>query len=278
MCSQWLAKSKRNIRLLDTTVNSIKERKNWSYTSPKIHLLTEKGFLQWGLFETRENRQQLEIAEAECSRELTDMQKVLGSTHTIVLALRTIVAHLIERQGKFGTSQDMQSCLVNDMEHDLDYGPDHPSTLTSMNNLADIYLSRGQLEKAEDIHCTVFNRSKKLLGDKNAYTLISANNLASLLQHRGRYKEAEQLHRYTLEKRQELLGKQHSATLTSMNNLAQTFSLLGNFSEAESLHRQCVEGCKHTLGPYHAFTLAGMNNLAEVLESQDKLEDCIVKF
>jgi hypothetical protein len=64
-------------------------------------------------------------------------------------------------------------------------GTKHPNMLTSMNNLASIYMSQGQWKEAEELFVQVIQTRKRVLGDKHPDTLGSINNLASMYMSQG---------------------------------------------------------------------------------------------
>jgi len=63
-------------------------------------------------------------------------------------------------------------------------GPEHPSTLTSINNLALLYHNKGEYEKAEALHNRCLEARERLLGPEHPDTLASIHNLASLSEER----------------------------------------------------------------------------------------------
>ncbi|KAL5867143.1 hypothetical protein ACKVWM_007998 [Pyricularia oryzae] len=73
-------------------------------------------------------------------------------------------------------------------------GPENPSTLNSMNNLALVLYRQGKYEEAEQMHRKTLALYEKVLGPENPSTLNSMNNLASVLKNQGKYEEAEHLY------------------------------------------------------------------------------------
>jgi len=57
-------------------------------------------------------------------------------------------------------------------------GPEHPDTLTSMENLATTYSGQGRYEEGREIKLKVLHLCKKVLGSEYPHTLTSMNNLA----------------------------------------------------------------------------------------------------
>ena len=152
-------------------------------------------------------------------------------------------------------------------------GKEHPLTLASMNNLAEVLSSQGNYEEAERIHRQASALKERVLGKEHLSTLTSINNLAEVLSSQGNYEEAERIHRQASALIERVLGKEHPLTLTSINNLASVLSSQGNYEEAERIHRQALALYETVLGKEHPSTLTSMNNLAGVLSSQGNYEE-----
>ena len=182
--------------------------------------------------------------------------------------LRTIgrIEGFLFRIGRWSEAYKMQAFHFRNIEKML--GKEHPSTLTSMNDLAGVLRRQGNYEEAERIHRQTLALKERVLGKEHPDTLTSMNNLALVLSSQGNYEEAEQIHRQELALTEKVLGKEHPDTLTSMNNLAGVLRSQGNYEEAERIHRQALALREKVLGKEHPLTLTSMNNLALVLSSQ----------
>jgi tetratricopeptide (TPR) repeat protein len=77
-------------------------------------------------------------------------------------------------------------------------GTEHPSTLTSMNNLALVLSDQGKHEQAEEMHRQALGLRETVLGKEHPSTLTSMNNLANVLRDQGKYEQAEEMHRQAL--------------------------------------------------------------------------------
>ena len=64
-------------------------------------------------------------------------------------------------------------------------GPNHPNTLSSMNNLAGLYKNQGKYDLAEPLYVECLELRKTILGPNHPDTLISMNNLAGLYESQG---------------------------------------------------------------------------------------------
>jgi hypothetical protein len=60
-------------------------------------------------------------------------------------------------------------------------GPEHPNTLGSMKNLAEMLRSQGKYEADEKMHWRALELKEKVLGREHPSTLTSMNNLAAVL-------------------------------------------------------------------------------------------------
>jgi len=134
-------------------------------------------------------------------------------------------------------------------------GEEHPDTLRSVSNLADLLCEKGDYEAAEPLYRRALEGREQVLGSQHPAALDSVNNLALLLSNKGDYEAAESLHRRALEGCETALGAQHSQTLVSVEGLAITIGNKGDYAIAEPLYRRALEGFTHAFGPAHPKTL-----------------------
>ncbi len=130
-------------------------------------------------------------------------------------------------------------------------GPEHPNTLSSVNNLAELLRSKGDYAGAELLIRRALEGCERVLGPSHPDTLTSMNNLAGLLESKGDYAGAEPLCRRVLEARERVLGPEHPNTLTSVNNLALLLERKGDYAGAEVLYRRALEVRERVLGLEH---------------------------
>ena len=86
-------------------------------------------------------------------------------------------------------------------------GPDHPDTLTSMNNLAMAYQDAGKLDLALPLFEETLRLRKAKLGPDHPDTLTSMNNLAMAYQDAGKLDLALPLYEETLKLKKAKLGR-----------------------------------------------------------------------
>jgi len=171
-------------------------------------------------------------------------------------------------QGKYAEAIPLAERAVKLAE--ATYGPDHPSTATSLDNLAVLYDTQGRYAEAEPLLRRALAIREKALGPDHPDTALSLNNLAALYRAQGRYAEAEPLYRRALAIREKALGPDHPYTATSLNSLAELYSAQGRYAEAEPLYRRALAIREKALGPDHPDTATSLNNLAWLYDAQGR--------
>ena len=64
-------------------------------------------------------------------------------------------------------------------------GPEHPETLISVNNLAELYKAQGRYGEAEPLYKRALAASERALGPEHPDTLASVDNLAGPMKSRA---------------------------------------------------------------------------------------------
>ena len=152
-------------------------------------------------------------------------------------------------------------------------GAEHPDTLASVKNLAELYEDQGRYAEAEPLFKRALEGRERALGLENADTLVSVNNLGVFYFGRGRYGEAELLFKRGLEARERVLGPDHAETFESISNLAALYDDQSRYDEAEVLYRRAVEASGRALGPHHADTLISLDDLAAFLQARGRYRE-----
>ncbi|PZD23481.1 CDC6, Cdc6-related protein, AAA superfamily ATPase [Pyrenophora tritici-repentis] len=173
-----------------------------------------------------------------------------------------------------GRYEEAEELFVQVMEtRKTKLGADHPSTLTSIANLASTYWNQGRWNDAEKLNVQVMETRKTKLGAGHPSTLNSMANLASTYRNQGRWDDAEKLEVQVMETRKTKLGADHPSTLNSMANLASTYWNQGRWNDAEKLNVQVMETRKTKLGADHPDTLTSIANLASTYRNQGRWDD-----
>jgi len=95
------------------------------------------------------------------------------------------------------------------------YGHEHINTLTSMNNLASIYMRQRRWTEAEELVMHVAEKLKMVLGELHPQTLIAMSNLSIIHDNQGRWNDAEELQVQVVDGRQKVFGQDHPFTIAA---------------------------------------------------------------
>jgi tetratricopeptide (TPR) repeat protein len=178
---------------------------------------------------------------------------------------------LYSDQGKLKEAEEMYRRALAGKEKAL--GPDHTSTLSTVNNLGNLYKNQGKVKEAEEMYRRALAGNEKALGPDHTSTLNTVNNLGSLYKDQGKLKEAEDMYQRAVAGNEKALGPDHTSTLDTVNNLGNLYKNQGKFKEAEEMYRRVLAGKEKALGPDHTSTLDTVNNLGNLYKDQGKFKE-----
>src|SRR5260370_1180076 len=102
-----------------------------------------------------------------------------------------VMGDVYEKLGLYPRAQALQQQSMEIRQRVL--GPEHPDTLTSMNDLATDLSDSGHYAEAEKLEREELDIFRRVLGAEHTGTLTSMDNLAIVLSHRGNHTEARKL-------------------------------------------------------------------------------------
>ena len=152
-------------------------------------------------------------------------------------------------------------------------GPEHPSTLSAMSDLASTLNDEFRFSEAEKLLRETLTIQQRVLRPEHPNTLFTMSRLADTLSGEGRYGEAEKLQRETLDIQRRLLGQDHPTTVVTMSNLANTLTNEGRYADAEKLYRETLDTARRLLGQDHPTPVMMMSNLANTLDLEGHYAD-----
>src|SRR5262245_58796874 len=152
-------------------------------------------------------------------------------------------------------------------------GTEHNDVTAAIDELAGIYIDKGDYVKAEPLYRRALDIREKALGKDHPDTAESLHDLAVLYYYQGKYEEAEPLFRRSLDINEKALGQDHLYTSYSLNNLAMLYQAQGKYEEAEPLVKRALGIRERTLGKDHRLTGASVNNLAMLCQEQGRYEE-----
>lgn len=152
-------------------------------------------------------------------------------------------------------------------------GDEHPDTLHTTNNLANLLAQQDRLEEAEALYVHVLSVRRRLLGADAAETLVTQNDLAMLQLVQGRFDEARALLEDALAVSRRALGDAHPDTIVALNNLALAHMNRGDAPAAEPLLREALEAAQRVAGADHPAAIKTSLNLGLLLTSDGRWEE-----
>ncbi|KAN0069072.1 HET domain containing protein [Elaphomyces granulatus] len=178
---------------------------------------------------------------------------------------------LYRNQGKLDKAEKMYQRALQGKEKA--WGPDHTSTLNTVNSLGILYADQGKLDEAEKMYQRALQGKEKALGPDHTSTLNTVNSLGILYADQGKLDEAEKMYQRALQGKEKALGPDHTSTLDTVNNLGILYKSQGKLDEAEKMYQRALQGTEKALGPDHTSTLGMVNNLGLLYADQGKLDE-----
>jgi len=166
------------------------------------------------------------------------------------------------RQGKYAEAIPVAKEALAISERAL--GPDHPEAATSLNNLAELYVSLGEYANAEPLHKRSLAIKEKVYGPEHPNVALGLNNLAQIYRRKGDLGKAAALYERSRAINEKAFGPEHPNVALSLNNLALVYEALGDYTGAEGLLRRSLAIWEKTLGSGHPHVAMALNNLAEL--------------
>ncbi|WP_411089928.1 FxSxx-COOH system tetratricopeptide repeat protein [Streptomyces sp. 061-3] len=150
-------------------------------------------------------------------------------------------------------------------------GGDDPDTLSTRNQLGNIYRAAGDLRRAIPLYERTVADRERVLGGDHPDTLSTRNYLANAYRDSGRVDWSIPLYERTLADRERVLGRDHPETLISRNNLASGYRDAGDLGRAIPFFEATRADAERVLGQDHPRTLLFRNNLATAYEAAGDL-------
>ena len=145
----------------------------------------------------------------------------------------------------------------------------------SLNSLASVYESMGQLREAESIFARAITVCENAFGKEGRQTAIVIDNLGVLFEHQGAYDKAALMHERALAMFQKALGPDHEDTGISLCNLSGLYFRLGDYAKAERLSQRALEVTQRNYGLDSEKAAVPLMNLAVLYSSQGDVSEAM---
>jgi tetratricopeptide (TPR) repeat protein len=147
-----------------------------------------------------------------------------------------------------GTKEEEEEMEKIYKENKKKLGDDHPDTLKSLNNLANVFTKNGEYDRALPLYEECLAGRKRVLGDDNPDTLISLNNLAVLYEVMEEFDKALPIYEDCFKRHMRVLGKDNPDTNDALAAIKRCKMLLGRKGECSICLDKMNDYTQTTLG------------------------------
>ena len=187
-------------------------------------------------------------------------EKELGFEHPTMLNIHSELTRILASYAVlFKDSIEMEQQLLKSYEKVL--GPEHPSTVQTLINVAIGYQNIEDYDKAEQLFRRALDIREKILGPDHPKTVSILEGIASLLSTKGKLDEAEILVRQVLKRKENSSGTDHPDIASSLSILGELYRRKADYKSGESVFRRALAIREKRLGPDHPLTATSLNNL-----------------
>jgi eukaryotic-like serine/threonine-protein kinase len=184
----------------------------------------------------------------------------------IRVRLGTTIALLTAKRGTFDEAQARYERTLALAEQEL--GPDHPGTMTTLNQLGNLAKQQGRFEDARRYLERVITSRERALGKDHPEVAAALNNLGNVYRVQGELEQAKQVYERSLAIRIASLGPDHPEVGTSYNNLGTFYSEAGDNDEAEAHTRKALAIWEQAYGKDHVEVAGVVMNLGIALNDK----------
>ncbi len=150
-------------------------------------------------------------------------------------------------------------------------GQQHLKVVSSLNILADLYLSQKNYSQAEPLYQRALSIREKMLKQSPLGVVSSLNTLAGLYKEQGKYSAAEPLLQRAFSIYEKVLGQDYSPKLVpSLVNLARIYHAQGKYTQAERLYQRIL-AIGEKLGQSDSLVVGSLNNLSLLYLNQGNI-------
>jgi tetratricopeptide (TPR) repeat protein len=135
-----------------------------------------------------------------------------------------VIAGLLNEQVQYKAAERMYVRALAGYEKAL--GPDHTSTLETVNNLGALYRAQGKLAEAEQMYQRALAGYEKASQSETIPALKAVKSLGLLYRDQGKLKDAEKMFQRAVLGRRKVLGLDHPHTLEMVNDLKELAALV----------------------------------------------------
>jgi tetratricopeptide (TPR) repeat protein len=143
-------------------------------------------------------------------------------------------------------------------------GPHHPSTATSLDNVAGCLRGQGKFNEAQPLQERVMAILERVHGPNHPEVATALSNLGYLHVRLGDHRRAKGMLERALVIREQALGPQHLAVAHTVDHLAVCYRDAGDLAQAKALYERSLSIYETQLGRTHPQTATVLKRLASL--------------
>jgi tetratricopeptide (TPR) repeat protein/predicted Ser/Thr protein kinase len=184
------------------------------------------------------------------------------------------IGGLLANLGRYEEAEALMNRSIAAIEAQV--GPDHPSLIVPLTNLATLHTQRGDFEQARAIHDRGIRLSERWLGESHTNTGVAYESLGILLHHDNQLAQA----RTHLERAEASYAKNyddsHPSLVRVRGNLSAVLIDLGELEAAEQLLVRSRDALVKRFGDEHDYLVFINNNIAELYLRVGSFDEALV--
>lgn len=149
------------------------------------------------------------------------------------------------------------------------FGPSNPVLITSLNNLAGIYVANNQLQEAIPLYEKSFETVKAYFDRDDKEYVNTICDLADAYKKIGNFDSAESLYRQALDSFERIVGKHNPYYTAVINNLALLYIDKKLYNKALEYFNTALEILKNSCGEDHEEVAKIYNNIAFICVTEE---------
>ena len=209
--------------------------------------------------------------EAAFSREISDLDGILGDVNAITYTLKISLITIYEQQGRFQFAETACRMALQSISGLL--GNHHVITLDCSDRLARILREMGKISEAECIQQSAIALMSDLVGKDHLRMKKLLHNYCDTLELESRFQETAHIREDVFNSLCIILGATHPDVIVAMDKWGLAKRYAGDLKFAANLHHISFMYAEQDCGPRHSITLICIVNYAETLREQKKYED-----
>ena len=154
-------------------------------------------------------------------------------------------------------------------------GSEKKNTARLFNNIAGVYCTQGNYEKALEYYEKALAIREKVLGKEHSSTATTYNNMAGVYEDQGNYEKALEYNEKALVIKEKVLGKENPSTAITYGNMAVVYEDQGNYEKALEYNEKALVISEKVLGKEHPSTATMYHNMAGVYHAQGNYEKAL---